>query len=91
MGESEILVRRLDRYLAGLRLSGNPEELPAAERVAEVLRRVIAETASASAADRARVRAAVHYFVLRGDRRPRAIAEDVRVVNAILQLTPEPA
>ncbi len=98
MGESEILIRRLDRYLAGLRPSDDPADLAVAGRLAEALRRVVAETASASAADRARVRAAVHYVVLR---RARPIAEDVRVVNEILllldrpdltiRLTPEPA
>jgi hypothetical protein len=105
MSESEILVRRLDGHLAGLRAEGNPLEYPIAERLAGALRRLVAETASASAADRARVRAAVHYFVLRpgrSDRRAtRPITEDVRVVNEILRLldrpdltvglTPEPA
>src|SRR6266545_1642133 len=71
---SAALLRQLDRYLAGLR-------------------RLVVETATASAADRARVRAAVHYVALRrgfpaprGERRPtRGVAEDVRVVNDILQ------
>ena len=68
MSESEILLRRLDGHLAGLRLDGDPREYPVAERLDAALRRLIAETASASAADRARVRAAVHYFVLRPSR-----------------------
>jgi hypothetical protein len=45
---------------------GSETELDAAERVADALRRLVAETARASAADLARVRAAVHYFVARG-------------------------
>ena len=105
MSESEILLRRLDGHLARLRRDGDPGEYAVAERLVEALRRLIAETGSASAADRARVRAAVHYFVLRparGERRARRpMSEDVRVVNEILRLldrpdltvglTPEPA
>lgn len=94
MSESEMLVRRIDGRLANVRLDGDPLEYPVAERLAGALRRLVAETGSASAADRARVRAAVHYFVLRpgrGDRRaPRPIAEDVRVVNEILLVLDRP-
>jgi hypothetical protein len=67
-----------------------------AERVAGALRRLVTETTFASAVDRARVRAAVHYFVLRrdgraGDRRPaRALTEDVRVVNDIMAALDRP-
>jgi hypothetical protein len=103
--ESEILLRRLDGHLAGLRLERDPGEYALAERLAAALRRLVTETAFASAADRAQVRAAVHYFVLRpnrGDRRfARPMSEDVRVVNEIVRvlgradltvsLTPEPA
>ena len=94
MSESEILLRRLDGHLAGLRLDGDPREYPVAERLDAALRRLIAETASASAADRARVRAAVHYFVLRpgrGERRAhRPMTEDVRMINEILRLVDRP-
>lgn len=93
MSESEMLVRRIDGRLASVRLDGDPLDYPVAERLAEALRRLVAETGSASAADRARVRAAVHFFVLRpgrGDRRPRPIAEDVRVVNEILLVLERP-
>jgi hypothetical protein len=39
-------------------------------------------TATASATDRARVRAAVHYFVLRRTRRPvRSLRKDLCIVN----------
>jgi hypothetical protein len=59
-----------------------------AERIAAALRRLVRDTAQSSAADRARVRAAVHYFVLSrdgtDDRRPRGMQDDVRVVNEIL-------
>jgi hypothetical protein len=87
--ESEILLRRLDGHLASLRLERNPTDYLIAQRLAGALRRLVTETTFASAADRARVRAAVHYFVLRprGDRRvARPMAEDVRVVNEILRL-----
>src|SRR2546423_6926128 len=100
--ESEVLLRQLDRHLAGLRVDREPADIALAEHLAATLRRLVTETALVSAADRARVRAAVHYFVLRrGDRRTRALTEDVRVVNEILRLlgrpdlavslTPEPA
>jgi hypothetical protein len=105
MNESEVLVQRLDSRLAGLRMLPDPIEYQIAERVATALRRLVEETVSVSAADRALVRAAVHYFALRpvrGDRRSaRPMSEDVRVVNEILRLldradltvnlTPEPA
>ena len=103
--ESEILLRRLAAHLAGLRLERDPSGYALAERIAAALAKLVMQTAFASAADRALVRAAVHYFVLRpsrGDRRgSRPMTEDLRVVNDILRaldrpdlvvsLTPEPA
>jgi hypothetical protein len=99
--ESEALLRQLDGYLAGLRRYRDPADVVLAERLASSLRCIITETALASAADRARVRAAVHYVVLRRERGGRAVTEDLRVVNDILRvlgradlavdLTPEPA
>ena len=104
--ESDVLLRQLDRRVAGLRHRRSEIDVLLAERVAAALGRLVAETAQASAADRARVRAAVHYFVLcregRGERRPeRPVTEDVWVVNHIMStlgrhdlvvsLTPEPA
>jgi hypothetical protein len=62
----------LDRHLASLRFARNradrygPPEVQ--ERIAATLRRLVLETTTASAVDRARVRAAVHYFMLRGFR-----------------------
>ena len=88
MNESELLLRQLDGRLDDLRTGCDPE-LALAEHLAAGLRQLVSETASASAVDRARVRAAVHYFVrpsgsLRRPRPPHAITEDIRVVNAIL-------
>lgn len=92
--ESDVLVRQVEGRLATLRGSGPGEQpsgsdLARAERIAANLRLLIVETAAASAADRARVRAAVHYFVgLRNaaHRRPsRTLAEDIRVINEILR------
>ena len=91
MNDSELLLRQLDEHLAELRAGGDPGDLAAAERLVAALRELVAETAQASAAERARVRAAVHYLVRTPGygRRPRArrsqpITEDLRVVNAIL-------
>jgi hypothetical protein len=104
--ESDILLRQLNVHLARLRVGWEQTEIELAERIVRALRRLVTETAVASAADRAWVRAAVHYFMLRregrGDRRPaRPLTEDVRVVNDIfgalgrydllITLTPEPA
>jgi hypothetical protein len=87
--ESDLLLRQLDRHVAWLRHRLPEADVALSERVADALRRLVAETAQASAADRARVRAAVHYFALRregrGERRAqRPVTEDVWVVNHIM-------
>jgi hypothetical protein len=64
--ESEILLRQLESYLVTVRTGVRHVDLPHAERMAAALRQLIADTTHASAVDRARVRAAVHYFVSRG-------------------------
>ena len=81
--ESEVLIRQLDRHLSGLRADRDPGEIELAERLAAALRRLVADTAVASAADRAQVRAAVHYVIRRRGNRP--LAGDIRVVNDILR------
>jgi hypothetical protein len=68
--DSEVLLARLDGYLVSLR-SGHPLrsgeiDLARAELVAAALRELVIDTTHASAADRARVRAAVRCFVTRG-------------------------
>lgn len=84
--DTEVLIRQVDGHLATLRITPGPHDVPLAERLAVVLRALVVATTRASAADRARVRAAVHYFVLRRDirhdRRPgRPLTEDLRVIN----------
>ena len=64
--ESEVLLRQLDAYLTALRAGRGAVDVAHAERMAAALRQLIADTARSSAVDRARVRAAVHYFVYRG-------------------------
>lgn len=105
--ESDVLLRQLDGHLARLQ-AGQPEhsghELALAERIAHHLRQLIRETVRASAVDRARVRAAVHYFVVRNrdHRHPHSHARpahvDIWVVNDIIRdlgrhdlLIPEPS
>jgi len=90
--ESDVLLRQLDGHLARLEARREHQELALAQRVAAGLRQLIAETMRASAVDRARVRAAVHYFVVR------PIHLGLWVVNDILRdlgrhdlLIPEPA
>ena len=85
--DSEMLIQQVDRQLALLRSVRLPHEAALAERLAACLRELIASTTRASAADRARVRAAVHYFALRNGRNDRHAARsllaDQRVVNEI--------
>lgn len=63
--ESDVLLRQLDGHLARLKAREDLDDLALAERIAAQLRRLIADTIRASAVDRARVRAAVHYFLIR--------------------------
>ncbi len=80
---TDVLVRQVDRRLATLRLAARPQEVALAERLAASLRGLIVATAGASAADRARVRAAVHRFALRRDLPypGRSLTADLRLVN----------
>jgi hypothetical protein len=85
---SDVLIRQVEGHLATLRVAPGPHDLTLAERLATLLRELVESTTRASAADRARVRAAVHYFVVRRrggmDRRPaRSLVEDLRVVHEI--------
>jgi hypothetical protein len=87
--ESEILLRQLDSHLAWVR-SSSPEDFPLAERIAVTLRRLVDETVRSSAADRAMVRAAVHFVVVRKHRMgsarhpQRPVSADVPVLNEIV-------
>jgi hypothetical protein len=90
--ESDVLLRQLDGHLARLDVRRVEHEFALAERIAARLRQLIAETVRASAVDRARVRAAVHYFVVR------PVHPGLWVVNDILRdlgrddlMIPEPA
>jgi hypothetical protein len=60
--ESDALQREIDVALVNLRATGPEAGLEIAERIANELRRLVVQTARASAADRARVYAAVRYF-----------------------------
>ncbi|MCI4064869.1 hypothetical protein MRQ36_20780 [Micromonospora sp. R77] len=89
---SDVLIRKVDSHLATLRTGLHGPELELAEQLARCLRELVVATAQASAADRALVRAAVHYFVLRRESRGRllsvrSLAAAQRVVNkAVRQL-----
>jgi hypothetical protein len=84
--DTDVLIRQVDRHLARLRLRPQGRDLDLAERIAACLRNLIVDTAHASAADRARVRAAVRFFVA-GRQSPgpsvRSLAADQRVVNDV--------
>lgn len=89
---TDVLIRKVDSHLAAVRAGLTGPELELAERLAHVLRELVVSTARASAADRGRVRAAVHFFVLRRESRGRllsvrSLAAAQRVVNrVVLQL-----
>ncbi|HEX5541385.1 MAG TPA: hypothetical protein VFX60_07455 [Micromonospora sp.] len=86
--ETDILIRQVDRRLARLQLNRSGQDLVLAELIAASLRQLVIGTARASAADRARVRAAVRFFVLRREGHSSALPArpldvDQRVVNDV--------
>ncbi|WP_025620439.1 hypothetical protein [Salinispora cortesiana] len=86
---TDVLIRKVDSHLAAVRTGLTGPELELAERLATVLRELVASTAWASAADRGRVRAAVHYFVLRRESQGRllsvrSLTAAQRVVNRVV-------
>jgi hypothetical protein len=88
---STLLIRRLDGHLATLRGRPGRHDIVLAERLAVSLRELVTSTASASAADRARVRAAVHYFVMRRRRLARSLVGDRRMLSGDLRVINETA
>lgn len=86
---TDVLIRKVDSHLATVRTGLAGPELELAERLATVLRELVVSTARASAADRGRVRAAVHYFVLRRESQGRllsvrSLTAAQRVVNRVV-------
>ncbi|MGN9776717.1 hypothetical protein ACTMS0_13260 [Micromonospora sp. H33] len=86
---TDVLIRKVDSHLAAVRAGLTGPELELAERLAHALRELVVSTARASAADRGRVRAAVHFFVLRRESRGRllsvrSLAAAQRVVNRVV-------
>ncbi|WP_089153763.1 hypothetical protein [Micromonospora sp. NBS 11-29] len=83
---TDVLIRKVDSRLAALRVGLHGPELELAEELARRLRELVVATARSSAADRAVVRAAVHYFVLRRESRDarlpvRSLATAERVID----------
>ncbi|GIJ26917.1 hypothetical protein Vqi01_20790 [Micromonospora qiuiae] len=81
---SDVLIRKVDSRLVALRVGLHGPDLELAERLAGCLRELVRSTAHASAADRAQVRVAVHYFVLRRESRGRLLS--VRSLTAAQRL-----
>ncbi|GAB2919606.1 hypothetical protein GCM10027280_03310 [Micromonospora polyrhachis] len=86
---TDVLIRKVDSHLASVRPGLRGADLQLAEQLAAALRELVVVTTAASAADRARVRAAVHYFVLRRESRDHllpvgSLAATQRVVNKIV-------
>ncbi|MDO3700548.1 hypothetical protein Q3W71_02495 [Micromonospora sp. C28SCA-DRY-2] len=87
---TDVLIRKVDSHLAAVRAGLTGPELELAERLADCLRELVVSTAQASAADRGRVRAAVHFFVLRRESRGRllsvrSLTAAQRVVNRVVR------
>ncbi|MBE1487975.1 hypothetical protein [Plantactinospora soyae] len=85
---TDVLTRRVETYLTMARTSLRGVDLDLAERLADCLRTLVADTATASAADRARVRAAVHALVLRREAHGRvlprrSLAAAQQVINQV--------
>lgn len=85
----DVLIRKVDSHLTAVRAGLRGPDLELAERVAASLRTLVHDTTHASAADRARVRAAVHYFVLRREGRGpllpvRSLAAAQQLVNKVV-------
>jgi hypothetical protein len=86
---TDVLIRKVDSHLAAVRAGLRGPELELAEHLAASLRALVIDTTQASAADRARVRAAVHFFVLRRENRDQllpvgSLAVAQRVVNKVV-------
>ena len=62
--DTEVLLRQVDGLVALLRLRHDRVEPAAVERFADALRALIVASGPASAADRARVRATLHYYMV---------------------------
>jgi hypothetical protein len=87
---TQILIRQVESHLTTVRPDLTDADRDLAEQLASSLREIVIETTFASAADRARVRAAVHCFVLRRDGRGplppvRSLAAARRVVNRVVR------
>jgi hypothetical protein len=85
---TDVLIRKVDSHLTAVRAGLRGADLVLAERVAAVLRELVVDTTQACAADRARVRAAVHFFVLRREGRGsllpvRSLAAAHQMVNKV--------
>jgi hypothetical protein len=78
-------------HLATLRVRPGRHDLALAERLASSLRELVVSTATASAGDRAQVRAAVHYFVMRRRRLARSLVGERRLGNGDLRVVNETA
>ncbi len=90
--ESDVLLRQLDSHLARLKARQQHQQLALAARVAAPLRQLISDTVRSSAVDRARVRAAVHYFVVRPVHLGLWMVNDIfRDLGRYDLLIPEPA
>ncbi|WP_230393764.1 hypothetical protein [Plantactinospora alkalitolerans] len=87
---TDVLTRRVETYLTLARTGLHGADLDLAERLADSLRTLVAATATASAADRARVRAAVHALVLRREAHGRvlprrSLAAAQQVINQVVR------
>jgi Holliday junction resolvasome RuvABC endonuclease subunit len=84
---ADVLIRTIDHHVAELGCVLTGSDLALAERLAGCLRQLVTITAEASAADRARVRVAVHRFVRVPRSRPLASARSLALAAGVVQET----
>ncbi|MFC7545456.1 hypothetical protein [Plantactinospora sp. GCM10030261] len=85
----DVLIRAVDGHLDALRPVLTGIDLDLAERLAVCLRALVRVTAESSAADRARVRVAVHHFVRAPRNRRLALVRSLALVRALVDESAE--
>ncbi|WJK39890.1 hypothetical protein O7608_26180 [Solwaraspora sp. WMMA2056] len=89
--DTEVLLRRVDGLAALLRLRHPGPDAAMVEPVVEALGALVVNSASASAADRARVRATVHYYMVLAGRGGLLQIPAVAAVRPTPSVAPGPA
>ncbi len=84
---ADVLIRMVDHHLTVLGSVLTAADLDLARRLADCLRELVVFTAEASAADRARVRVAVHCFVRAPRRHRQSAAHPLALAVVLIEQT----